>query len=150
MATELVLTGIFAVPTFLLVIGFRLSGWKVDWLPLIWAGVVFLVYVGLLKSRNVIPVPLFLEELPLIWFGKILSLSGTIVLLYFLPRVDFRAAGVIWTQNKGSLRPVIITGTITLIAATGTSFAFMYSPNTTLENILFQACLLYTSDAADE
>ena len=66
MATVLVLTGIFAVPTFLLVIGFRLSGWKVDWLPLIWAGVVFLVYVGLLKSRNVISVPLFLEELPLI------------------------------------------------------------------------------------
>lgn len=88
-----------------------------------------------------IPVPALLEALPLIWFGKILSLSGTIAMLFFLPRVSFQEAGLTWTQNKGSLRPVIITGTITLLAATATSFAFMYSPNTTLENILFQASL---------
>ena len=141
METALVLAGIFIVPTMLLVTGFRLSSRKIEPVPLLWAGFAFLVYVLLLKSRNVIPIPGFLEAVPLIWFGKFLSLTGTIAILYFLPRVSFRAAGLIWKQNEGSLRPVIIAGAITLLSATITSFLFMRSPNTSLENLLFQATL---------
>lgn len=46
-----------------------------------------------------IPVPALLEALPLIWFGKILSLSGTIAMLFFLPRVGFQEAGLTWTEQ---------------------------------------------------
>ncbi|MCZ6657523.1 MAG: CPBP family intramembrane metalloprotease [Gammaproteobacteria bacterium] len=46
-----------------------------------------------------------------------------------------------WAQNEGSLRPVVITGVITILAASVTSALFMYSPNATLENLLFQATL---------
>ena len=141
MATALVLGGIFLVPTIFLVIGFRVFGRDVAWKPLLWAGFAYLVYILLLKSRTLIPLPIYLEEVPLIWFGKIFSLSGTIALLYFMPRVSFRAAGLTWTQKSGSLRPVIIAGAFTLIGASVTTFLFMYSPNTSLGNLLFQATL---------
>ena len=114
------------MPTFLLVVGFKLSGRRVEWVPLLWAGFAFAVYVALLKSRSAISIPAFLDDVPLIWFGKIVSLSGTIAMLYFLPRVSFHAAGVKWNQTEGSLRPVIITGTITVLAASVTSFVFMF------------------------
>ena len=101
----------------------------------------FLIYITLLKSRGVFPLPPRLAELPLIWFGKILSLAGTIVMLFLLPRVSFRSAGLILAQNEGSVRLVLIAGAITIIAATATSGLLMYSPNATLENLLFQATL---------
>ena len=88
-----------------------------------------------------IPVPGFLEEPALNWFGKVLSLSGTVAMIYFLPRVGVRAAGLTWTQDKGSLRPVLRTGSFILVAATGVSGLFAYSPNTSLENLLFQATM---------
>ncbi len=75
MEKALVTAGIFLIPTLLLVVAFKLSGRKINWVPLLSAGLASLVYIALLKSRNVIPVPALLEALPLIWFGKILSLS---------------------------------------------------------------------------
>ncbi len=136
-----VTAAIFIVPTILLILGFRLSGRKVEWAPLLWAGFACLAYVLLLRSRSMIPVPGFLEEPALNWFGKVLSLSGTVAMIYFLPRVGVRAAGLTWTQDKGSLRPVLRTGSFILVAATGVSGLFAYSPNTSLENLLFQATM---------
>ena len=141
MEKALVTAGIFIVPTILLVIGFRRSGRKVEWAPLLWAGFACLVYVLLLRSGGVISTPVFLEELDLNWFGKILSLAGTIAMLYFLPRVGFRAAGLTWTQNKGSLRPVIRTGGVILLFAVVATSSIAPSPNTSLENLLFQATM---------
>ncbi len=100
MEKALVTAGIFLSPTLLLVVAFKLSGRKINWVPLLSAGLASLVYIALLKSRNVIPIPALLETLPLIWFGKILSLSGTIAMLFFLPRVGFQEAGLTWTQNS--------------------------------------------------
>ena len=141
MEKALVIAGIFIGPTTILIIGFRLSGRKVDWVPLRWAGFACLVYILLLKSRSVIPVPVLLEGLPLIWFGKLLSLAGTVAMLCFVPRVGFRAAGMTWRQDRSSLRPVLTTGAITVVAASVASFLFMYNPNTSVENLLFQATL---------
>ncbi len=141
MEKALVTAAILIVPTILLVIGFRLSGRKVEWTPLLWAGFACLVYFLLLRSRGVLPTPVFFEEPALNWFGKILSLSGTIAMLYFLPRVGFRAAGLTWTQNKGSLAPVIRTGGIILLATTGGAAIVASTPDTSLENLLFQATM---------
>ena len=57
MEKALVTAGIFVVPTILWILGFRLSGRKVEWVPLLWAGFACLVYVLLLRSRSMIPVP---------------------------------------------------------------------------------------------
>ena len=136
-----VLAAIFLVPTITLAVGLKLAGRKVAFVPLIWAGFAFAVYIILLKSRSVVPVPVFLEAVPTIWFGKVLSLTGTVAMLYFLPRVSFREAGLTMNQNSGSLPPVIITGAFTIVGASVTSYFFTYSPNTSLENLLFQATL---------
>ena len=141
MEKALVTAGIFVVPTLLLVIAFRLTGHKVDWAPLLWAGFAFLFYFLLLRSKGVIPAPHFMEGLTLNWFGKTLTLAGTIVMLYLLPSVSLRAAGVVWSQNKGSLKPVILTGGIILILATGGAMLVASTPNTSLENLLFQATM---------
>lgn len=133
--------GIFVVPTILLVIAFRLTGRKVEWVPLLWAGFAFLVYFLLLRSRHVIPNPVFMDELTLNWFGKTLSILGTIAMLYFLPRVDFRAAGVTWTQNKDSFGPVIRTGGLVLLFTTGGAFLVAATVDTSPENLLFQAIM---------
>ncbi len=89
----------------MLVIGFRVSSRKIEWVPLLWAGFAFLVYVVLLKSRDLLPIPVYLEAVPLIWFGKILSLSGTIAILYFLPRASFRSAGPDLDSKRGLATP---------------------------------------------
>ena len=88
-----------------------------------------------------VPNPVFMDELALNWFGKTLSLAGTIAMLYFLPRVGFRAAGLTWKQNKGSLSPVLLTGALVLLFTTGGDFLAASSPNTSLENLLFQATM---------
>ena len=141
MEKALVTAGVIVIPTLLLVIGYRLSGRKVEWVPLLWAGFACLVYFLLLRSRGVIPNPAFMEGLDLNWFGKILSLAGTLAMLTFLPRVSFRAAGLTWTQNKGSLGPVIRTGGVILLVTTGGAFLAASSVNTSLENLLFQASM---------
>jgi hypothetical protein len=82
-----------------------------------------------------------MDELTLNWFGKTLSIAGTIAMLYFLPHVGFRAAGLTWKQNKGSLDPVIRTGGLVLLFATGGAFLVASTPNTSLENLLFQATM---------
>ena len=55
-----------------------------------------------------------MEGLKLNWLGKFLSIAGTIFILYFLPRVNFRAAVV-----DGSIAinypAIILTGFIGLI-----------------------------------
>ena len=141
MENVVLLGGIFVVPTLFLAIGLKLSGRVVHWIPLLWAGLAFVLYVALLKSRALLPVPALLQDLPLIWFGKLLSLAGTIVMIYFIPRVSYRDIGLTWSQREGSLPLVAIAGAITTICAVGTSWLFTYNPNTALENILFQAIL---------
>ncbi len=141
MEKALVTAAILVVPTILLVIGFRLYGRKVQWAPLLWAGFACLVYFLLLRSRGVIPNPSFMDGLTLNWFGKTLSIAGTMVMLYFLPGVGFRAAGLTWKQNKGSLRPVIRIGGLVLLFATGGAFLVASSPNTSPENLLWQAIM---------
>jgi membrane protease YdiL (CAAX protease family) len=141
MEKALLTAGIVVVPTMLLVIAFRLSGRKVEWAPLLWAGFAFLVYFLLLRSKGVIPAPHFMQELTLNWFGKTMSIAGTIMMLYFLPSVSYRSAGVIRAQNNGSLKPVLITGGIVLLVTTGSAMLVATTPNTALENLLFQATL---------
>jgi membrane protease YdiL (CAAX protease family) len=141
MENALVTAGIIVVPTILLVIAFRVACRKVEWAPLFWAGFAFLVYFLLLRSEGVIPTPHFMEELTLNWFGKTMSFAGTIIMLYFLPSVSFRAAGVIWTQKNRSLSPVISTGAIVLLVTTGGAILAASTPNTSLENLLFQATI---------
>jgi hypothetical protein len=136
-----VTAGIFVIPTIILAIAFRLTGRKVEWVPLLWAGFAFLVYFLLLRSKGVIPSPHFVEGLALNWIGKTLTIAGTIIMLCFLPNVSLRAAGVVWTQNKGSLKPVILTGGIILIVTTVTALLVASTPNTSLENLLFQATM---------
>ena len=141
MEKALLTAGIFVVPTILMVIAFRLTGRKVEWAPLLWAGFAFLVYFLLLRSQGVIPTPNFMEELTLNWFGKIMTFVGSIVMLYFLPGVSFREAGLIWTQNKGSLSPVMLMGGFVILVTTGVGMLVTSTPNTSLENLLFQATL---------
>ena len=129
------------VPIFLLAVGLRASGRKVDWAPLVWIVVVFLVYLTLLRSPSQLPLPEFMETLTLNWVGKVFTIIGTIAMLYFIPRVGFKAAGVIWAQKKGWLVPVLITGAITLSFGVFSSIYFAPSPNTTIENLAFQATL---------
>ena len=141
MEKALVTAGIFVVPTLLLVIAFKLTGRKVEWAPLLWAGFAFLVYFLLLRSKGVIPAPQFMEQLSLNWFGKTLTLVGTLVLLYAIPTVGFRAAGITWKQNRGSLRHVALTAGIILFITTGTAMLVANTPDTSLENLLFQATM---------
>jgi len=141
MDKALVTAGILIVPTIVLVLGFRLHGRKVELAPLLWAGFAFLVYFLLLRSRGVIPNPAFMDELTFNWFGKTLSVAGTIAMLYFLPRVGFRAAGLTWKQNKGSLGPVIQTGGLVLLFTTGGAFVAASSPDTSAEHLLWQATM---------
>ena len=82
-----------------------------------------------------------MDELGLNWFGKTLSIAGTIAILYFLPRVGFRAAGLTWKQNQDSLGPVIRTGGLTVIFATAGAYFAASSPDTSLENLLWQATM---------
>jgi membrane protease YdiL (CAAX protease family) len=141
MEKALLTAGIFVVPTILLVIAVRLSGRKVEWAPLFWAGLAYLVYFLLLRSKDVIPVPLFVQALDLNWVGKSLSLAGTLVMIYLLPGIGFRAVGLTWTQRMGSSGPVIWTGSIILLVSTGTALLVAATPNTSLENLLFQATM---------
>ena len=141
MEKALVTAGILIVPTILLVIGFRLYGRRVQWTPLLWAGFACLVYFLLLRSRGVIPNPSFMDELTLNWFGKTLSIAGTMAMLYFLPGVGFRAAGLTWKQNEGSFSRAMRTGGIVLLFTTGGAFLVASSPNTSLENLLWQATM---------
>ena len=106
MEKALVTAGILIVPTITMIIGLRLSGRNVEWIPLSWAGFAFSVYFLLLRSEGVIPTPLFVEDLDLNWFGKTMTLVGTITMLYFLPSAGFRVAGLTWRQNRGSLSQV--------------------------------------------
>jgi len=75
-------------------------------MPLLWSGFAFAVYMTLFRSRGVSPEPAFMAELSLNWYGKGLAM------LYYLPRVSFRAAGVRWKQNEGSLGPVLTTAAL--------------------------------------
>ena len=141
MEKALVTAATIVIPTILLVIGLRLTGRKVEWTPLLWAGFAFVVYFLLLRSKDVMPTPIFIDGLTLNWVGKTLSIMGTVAILYFLPRVSFQAAGFTWQQNKGSLVAVLITGGVTLFFATGGAFFAASTPNTELENLLFQATM---------
>lgn len=141
MDRALVTTGTVILPTLLLIIVFRLKGRRVELPPLLWAGCACLVYFLLLRSRSVIPVPAFMEELTLNWVGKTLSLVATITMLYLFPKVSFRAAGLTWMQNKGSLRPVIAMGAVLLFSTAVAVMLIAPSPDSSLENILFQATL---------
>lgn len=141
MERALVTAGVLILPTLLLIIGFRLNGRKVELSPLLWAGFACLVYFLLLRSRSVIPTPVFMAELTLNWIGKALSLVATIMMLYLLPKVDFRAAGLTWKQNRGSLRPVIATGAVFLFSTAAAVMFFAPTPDFSLENLLFQATL---------
>ncbi len=141
MGKALVTAAIFVVPTILLVIAFRLTDRKVEWPPLLWAGFAYLVYFLLLRSEGVIPTPQFMEALTLNWSGKTMTFAATLLMLYFLPGVSLRAAGVTWTQNKGSLHPVIRNGGIILLVTTAGATLVASTPNTSLENLLFQATM---------
>ena len=141
MEKALLTTAVLAIPTLVLVVGFRLAGRKVKWAPLLWAGFACLVYFLLLRSRGELPSPAFLDDLNRNWFGKTLSITGTVAMLYFLPRVSFRDAGVIWKQNEGSLGPVLRTGGLVILFMTFSTFVIAYSPNASIENLLWQATM---------
>ena len=141
MEKALLTAAVLAIPTLVLVIGFKLMRRKVEWAPLLWAAFACLVYFLLLRSRGEIPNPAFLDELDRNWFGKTLSIAGTLVMLYFLPRVGFRDAGLISKQNEGSLGPVIQTGGGVILFMTFASFVIAYSPNASIENLLWQATM---------
>ena len=141
MEKALLTAAVLGIPTIVLVIGFKLAGRKVEWAPLLWAGFACLVYFLLLRSRGELPSPDFLDELNRNWFGKTLTIAGTVAMLYFLPRVGFRDAGVIWKQNEGSLGPVLRTGAIVVVSMTCASYFFGPTPNTSVENLLWQASM---------
>jgi hypothetical protein len=61
--------------------------------------------------------------------------------LYFLLGVSFRAAGLTWKQSTGSLGPVIRTGILVMLFTTGGAFLVSSSPNTSLENLVWQATM---------
>ena len=82
-----------------------------------------------------------METLELNWLGKGLSLLGTCVLLALLPGVGFRAAGLRWEQAPGSLRPVAIVGTATIVGSTITATFASPSPDITVEWLAFQATM---------
>ena len=133
--------GIFAVPTLMLVIWYRLIDRRVDWRPLLWAGFSFGIYMLALRSTDVLPQPAFVSQLELNWVGKSLSLLVTCAILAFLPRVGFRDAGVRWGQTAGSLRPVTVTAVLTIVGATVTSAMISSSPNLSGEWLAFQATM---------
>ena len=141
MEKALVTAAVMVVPTAILVIGLRLNGRKVDMAPLIWASFACLVYFLLLRSRDIIPNPAFMDELIFNWFGKTLSIAGTIAMLFFLPRVGFRAAGITWEQNAGSLVPVLRTGVLVILFTTVGAFLTSSTPNTSSEHLLWQATM---------
>ncbi len=141
MERAFVTAGVVVLPTLLLIVGFRLNGRKVELPPLLWAGFACLVYFLLLRSRSVIPVPAFMGELTLNWVGKALSLMATLMMLYLLPKASFQAAGLTWVQNKGSLRPVIAMGAVVLISTAIAVTLIAPTPESSLENLLFQATL---------
>ena len=141
MEKMLLTAAIFLVPTLLLVTGFKLSGRRVEWVPLLWSGLAYAVYMTLLRSRGVVPEPAFMAELSLNWYGKGLAILGTLTMLYYLPGVSFRAAGVCWKQTEGSLGPVVTTAVMTILSATIISGIVSTSPNTTLEWLAFQATM---------
>ena len=103
----LLTAAIFLVPTLLLVAGFKLSGRRVEWAPLLWSGFAFAVYMTLLRSRGVIPEPAFMAELSLNWYGKGLAILGTLTMLYYLHGVAWTDAGLAL-----SLPAIVMTGTI--------------------------------------
>lgn len=141
MIAAAVLASIFLLPTLIAVISLKLTRRPVVTRPLLLAGFAFLIYVLLLKSRTIIPVPVFLEDVPLIWFSKVLSLAGTAALIYLLPGITFRDVGLTSTQNSGSIPPVTITAIISLFFGVGTAFLLGKSPDTALGNLLFQATM---------
>jgi membrane protease YdiL (CAAX protease family) len=141
MESAALFAGIFLVPMLLVAVGLRLTGREVRWVPLLWACFAYAVYITLLKSRAVLPVPGLLADLPLIWFGKTLSISGTVLMIWLLPSIGFRAAGFTWTQREGSVQPAVIAAVITLVSAVGTAAVLTHTPDVRFENILFQATL---------
>jgi len=120
---------------------FRLTGRRVEWAPLAWAGLAFAIYMIALRSRSWLPQPALLGGLELNWTGKSLSLLSTCAILAFLPRVSFKEAGLRWGQAAGSLRPVIIVVVMTVLSATVTSAFISSSPNTSPEWLMFQATM---------
>ena len=139
--SALVTLGVFAIPTLVVVAGFKLTGRPVKRAPLLWAGFAFAVYIGALRGGSLLPQPSVLAELQLNWVGKTLSLLTTCSILAFLPRVSFRDAGVRWDQAAGSLRPVGVTAVMTILGATVTSAMISSSPNLSTEWLMFQATM---------
>ncbi len=137
----LVTAGIFVVPTLLLVIWFRINNRRVEWRPLLWAGLSFAIYMLALRSTDVLPLPEFLAQWEQNWVGKSLALLATCAILAFLPSVGFREAGVRWAQNAGSLRPVAVTAVMTIVGATITSGLISSSPDLSREWLTFQATM---------
>ena len=70
-----------------------------------------------------------------------MTLVGTLTMVYFIPSVSFQAIGLTWRQNRGSLPPVISVGGTFLLVTTGTAMLLTSTPNTSLENLLFQATM---------
>jgi len=141
MESSLVTAGTFIVPTAIFLIAHRLASRKVNWGPLFWSGFAFFVYFLMLRSSAVIPVPDFMAGLTLNWFGKIMSIGGTIAMLCFLPGVSLRSAGVTLKQNDGSLWPVLLTGGITALSLAGTAMLVTSTTAVSMENLLFQASM---------
>lgn len=82
-----------------------------------------------------------MNELTLNWYGKTLSVVGTIAMLWFLPRIDFRTAGLTWKQNAGSLSAATRTGVLVPLFTTAGALLAVSSPNTSIENLLWQATM---------
>ncbi len=141
MDKALVAAGIFAIPVLALVAGFVITGRKLRWKPLLWAALAFATYMLLLRSRGVLPEPVFMETLELNWIGKGLSILGTCVLMAILPGVSFRAAGMRWAQAPGSVRSATVVGVATIAGATITVALVSPSPNTSVEWLAFQATM---------
>jgi hypothetical protein len=129
MEQVMVTAGVILVPSLLVVLGLRLTGRRVNWSPLLWAGLASTVYFLLLRSGSLLPQSALMAGLTLTWFGKTLSLIGTLLLLFLLPGVRFKEAGFTWKQDPGSLRPVLIAGAMTLLSSLGSAIAFAPSPN---------------------
>ena len=117
------------------------TGRRVQWRPLVWAGLAYTVYFLLLRSKGYIHAPVFLEELTLNWVGKVLSIAGTIVMIYLLPNVSFQTVGATWNQKQGSMRVMLLVSGITIISMIITILVISSTTSTSLENVLFQATL---------
>ena len=141
MEKALLTAAILILPTAILAIGLKMRGRQVQWTPLLWAGFACLVYFLLLRSRDVIPNPAFMDALDFNWLGKTLSIIGTMAMLYFLPGVSFNAAGLTWSQNRGSLKPAILTGAVVIIVTTGSAYLFTHTPDTSPEHLLWQSTM---------